>query len=95
MKEPLKDRVRLEHIVEAINNVISFTKGKTLEDFKVGGLLYYAVVKNVEIIGEAAFHLTKAFCQAHPETDWKGIMSLRHILVHVKRKFHEQRMDFR
>ena len=82
MREPLKDRIRLEHIVEAINKVFNFTEGKTIDDFKVGNMMYYAVVKNMEIIGEAAFRLTKAFCEAHPETDWNGIMSLRHVLVH-------------
>ena len=82
MREPLKDRTRLEHIVDAINKVFKFTEGKTCGDLRVGDILYYAVVKNIEIVGEAAFHLTKAFCENHPETDWNGIMKLRHVLVH-------------
>ncbi len=82
MREPLKDRSRLEHIIDAINKVFVFTEGKTCDDLRVGDMLYYAVVKNIEIVGEAAFHLTKAFCENHPETDWNGIMKLRHVLVH-------------
>lgn len=39
-------------------------------------------MKNVEVVGEAAFMLTKAFKAAHPETPWKMIESMRHILVH-------------
>ncbi len=82
MREPLKDRTRLEHIVEAINKVFKFTEGKTCDDLHMGDVLFYAVVKNIEIVGEAAFHLTKEFCKNHPETDWNGIMKLRHVLVH-------------
>ena len=82
MREPLKDRARLEHIVDAVDKVFKFTEGKTCDDLRVGDMMFYAVVKNIEIVGEAAFHLTKAFCQNHPETDWNGIMRLRHVLVH-------------
>lgn len=82
MREPLKDRVRLEHIVDSINKVIKYTEGKTCDDLRVGDMMFYAVVKNIEIIGEAAYHLSKAYCKNHPETDWNGIIKLRHVLVH-------------
>jgi len=39
-------------------------------------------MKNMEVVGEAVFMLTKAFKTAHPETPWKMIESMRHILVH-------------
>ena len=45
-------------------------------------MLFYAIVKNLEIIGEAAYMLTPAFKDRHPETPWKRIIGLRHILVH-------------
>lgn len=82
MREPLKDRVRLEHIAESIDNVLSFTKGKTCEDLSSDKMLFYAVVKNLEIIGEAAYRLTKSFRKEHPETEWDGIIRLRNVLVH-------------
>ncbi len=82
MREPIKDKIRLEHIHDAINNVLSFTNGKTLDQIENDKILYFAVVKNIEIIGEAAYHLTKAFCQEHPETEWQGIMRMRNVLVH-------------
>lgn len=82
MREPLKDRIRLEHIVEAINKVFKYTEGKTCDDLRTTDMMFYAVVKNIEIVGEAAYHLTKAYCRSHPDTDWDGIMKLRHVLVH-------------
>ena len=57
-------------------------KGVTFGELTANKLLYYAVMKNVEVVGEAAFMLTKAFKVAHPETPWKMIESMRHILVH-------------
>lgn len=82
MREPLKDRIRLEHIVEAVNKVFKYTENKTYDSLRSDDMLFYAVVKNIEIVGEAAYHLTKTFRNTHPETDWKGIVSLRHVLVH-------------
>ena len=82
MREPLKDRIRLEHIQTAINNIFQFTEGKTIDQLNDDTMLFYATVKNIEIIGEAAYHLTKAFCQEHPETPWNDVMRMRNILVH-------------
>ena len=82
MREPIRDKGRLEHIVDAIDNIFSFAKGKTVDVLDSEKLLFYAVVKNIEIIGEAAFRLTKEFRQQHPETPWSSIVLMRHVLVH-------------
>lgn len=82
MRERARDKGRLEDIIEYSDRVTQFVQGKSSEDFGSDGLLYYAVMKNVEVVGEAAFMLTKAFKVAHPKTPWKMIESMRHILVH-------------
>ena len=82
MREPLKDRIRLEHIQMAIDNIFQYTDGKTIQQLNDYTMLFYATVKNIEIIGEAAYHLTKAFCKEHPETPWNDVMRMRNILVH-------------
>lgn len=82
MREPLKDRTRLEHIVESIDNIFSFTNSKSADDLSVDKMLFYAVVKNIEIIGEAAYHISQAFRNTHPETKWEDIMRMRNVLVH-------------
>ena len=82
MRERIRDKERLEHIINAIDNVFSFAKGKTVDELDADKMLLYAVVKNIEIIGEAAFRLTKEFCQKHPETPWISIVTMRHVLVH-------------
>ena len=82
MRDRARDKGRLEDIIEYSNNVTNFIQEVTFEEFAKGNLLYYAVMKNVEVVGEAAFMLTKAFKVAHPETPWKMIESMRHIPVH-------------
>ncbi len=82
MREPIKDQGRLEHIMQSIANLQNFSKGKTLEDLENDHILYFALVKNIEIIGEAAYMLSEEFKSTHTDTNWRDIISMRHVLVH-------------
>ena len=44
--------------------------------------MYFAIVKNIEIIGEASYMLSLDFKAAHPDTNWNVIVAMRHFLVH-------------
>ena len=82
MREKLKDKGRLLHILEAIDNLIEFTDGISFEEYQGSKILRFAVIKNLEIIGEAAYLLTEKFKSEHPETEWESITYMRHVLVH-------------
>ena len=82
MREPLKDRIRLEHIAAAADNIARYTHDKTYDDLQADDMMCYAVVYNILAIGEAVYHLTKAFRVAHPDTPWDVIMRMRNILAH-------------
>jgi len=82
MREQPKDRNRLEHILEATETILSRTEGMTREELTEDKVFFYGIVYQTLIIGEAAYHLTKAFCKAHPETPWMQIAKMRHNLVH-------------
>ena len=82
MREPRKDRERLEHMKTAIDRILRYTSGKSYEDLVSDDMMYYAVVKNIEIIGEAANMLTQSFQQSHPETPWKMVKGMRNYIVH-------------
>ena len=82
MREPERDQGRLQDIIQAANHIISFTEGRSLEDLSVDKLRYFAVVKNVEIIGEAAYMLSPEFKQVHSSIPWNDIIRMRHVLVH-------------
>lgn len=82
MREKPRDPSRLHHMLHAISKVEEFLKGKSEEEFVSDSLLFYGVVKNIEIIGEAAYMLTPEFRENHPLTPWREITGMRHFLVH-------------
>ena len=82
MRERIRDLGRLQHILEHIDRAEQFMQGKTLADLENDTMLRYAVVKCLEIIGEAAYMLTIEFKDSHPQTPWNSIIKMRHVLVH-------------
>ena len=82
MREPLRDKERLEHMLAAAERVIRYTSDKTFDDLKADDMMYYAVVKNIEIIGEAANLLSSEFVDSHPATPWKQVRGMRNYIVH-------------
>lgn len=82
MREPRRDKERLEHILQAINRVRRYTTNKTYTDLVADDMMYYAVVKNIEIMGEAANMLTSDFINSHPQTPWKMVRGMRNYIVH-------------
>ena len=68
MREPVRDRERLEHIKDAIERIQDNIKAVSLDNLSSNVLMYYGVVKNIEIIGEAAYNITNAFRNSHQET---------------------------
>ena len=69
-------------MLQAIERICRYTKGKNFEDFIADDMMYYAVVKNIEILGEASNMLTEVFRQAHPKTPWKQVNGMRNYIVH-------------
>ena len=82
MREKPRDKGRLLHILEAIDNLFEFSSNISFEEYQGNKMLRFAIIKNLEIIGEATYLLTEKFKQDHPETEWEAIVYMRHILVH-------------
>ena len=82
MRERIRDRGRLEDIVEYSDNVMKLIEGYSLEEFEKDPRTYFSVMKNVEIVGEAAYMLSKDFKETHPDTPWTVVQGMRHVLVH-------------
>lgn len=62
--------------------MIEFTREMDFEHFRQDKLCYFATIKNIEIIGEAAYMISQDFKASHPEIPWEGIIRMRHVLVH-------------
>ena len=78
-----EDRIRLQHMRDAARDALSFAEGKARGDLDGDRQLVLAVVKCVEIVGEAASKVSNE-AQAHlPELPWADIIAMRHRLVHA------------
>jgi len=72
----------LFHIAESFRNVLEYTDGIDYTTFVGDKMRKDAVIRNYEIIGEAAKNVSDEFRRAHPEIDWRGLAGLRDILIH-------------
>lgn len=82
MREEVRDIERLEHMLEAMNTLLDYKEHHTLEEAKANPIIYFGLVKHVEIIGEAVYKLTLQYRVEHPEVNWGDIERMRHVLVH-------------
>ena len=82
MREPSRDPSRIEHIMLAIAKIEEYTDGITFEQLTADSMRMHATIYNIQIIGEAAYKLTKEFKEAHPEVPWTLMEKMRHVLVH-------------
>ena len=55
---------------------------KTFDDIVSDKILRHALTWNVQVIGEASNRLSKEFLEAHPATNWRGVIGMRNVLVH-------------
>ena len=82
MREHSRDKERLAHILDAISVIENGLSTYPKEELLNNRLLYYGLVKQIEIIGEAANMLTHEFRDEHKEVDWRPIVAMRNVLVH-------------
>lgn len=76
------DKLYLSDILEAIKNIQAYIKGLSYAKVSKQRMIIDAVIRNLEIIGEAAKHISKDTKSKHPEIEWKKIAALRNILIH-------------
>ena len=69
-------------MIDAIEKVQIYTNGFTFESFDKNGLVQDAVVRNLEILGEAAKKVQDEIKMQFPETEWRKMTGLRDILIH-------------
>ena len=82
MREEVRDIERLQHILQAADVLINYKDNHTLEEAQADPIVYYGLVKHVEIIGEAVYKLTLGYREKHNEVNWDDIERMRHVLVH-------------
>jgi uncharacterized protein with HEPN domain len=78
-KDPV---IFLTHIIESINLIEDFSKNLTLKELENSKLKQYAIIRAIEVIGEAAKNLPSEFIIKYPEVKWKDMVGTRDRVIH-------------
>lgn len=82
MTGKIADKVRFQHILDAIEEIEKYVGKIDFNKFKGNSMMKFACVKQLEIIGEASNMISEATKDKYPEIEWRKIVGLRNILVH-------------
>ncbi len=82
MRDRLKDSGRLQHMLDMALLLEAEKNNYSLNKIKSDRVAFYGLSKIVEIIGEAAYMITKEYKSLHTEIPWRQIEGMRHVLVH-------------
>jgi len=76
------DLVYLRHMLDAIEKIDRYLSDVDYEVFAANDMAIDAVVRELEIIGEAARNLSAPFAEEYPEMPWRRIKAMRNVLIH-------------
>ncbi len=76
------DSVYLKHILDAISKVEEYTRGTSKKDFASKTMIQDAVIRQIEIIGEASKQVSADLKRKHSQVPWKDIAGMRDKLIH-------------
>ena len=77
------DSVRLRHMIDAIEAAMEFAEGRSRQDLDSDEMLLFALVRAVEIVGEAAARVSGEGRAETPGMPWSAIVGMRNRLVHA------------
>jgi uncharacterized protein with HEPN domain len=77
------DRVRLRHALDASNAAMRFVEGRDRADLDTDEMLLFALVRAIEIVGEALSRVTEETRAELPDLPWASIVGMRNRLVHA------------
>jgi uncharacterized protein with HEPN domain len=72
----------LRDLLDSIEKIQNFIKGVDFEGFKKDDKTKFAVIRALEIIGEATKHISEEFRKKYPEIPWKDMAGMRDVLIH-------------
>ena len=78
-----EDRVRLRHMLDAARQAQSFAEGENRGSLENDRKLVFALLKAVEVIGEAASQISKDTRKTFPLIPWADVIGMRHRLIHA------------
>ncbi|MBM3556523.1 MAG: DUF86 domain-containing protein [Alphaproteobacteria bacterium] len=82
MKRTFDDDDYLQHIEDAIAKIDRYMTGKSDADFLSDEVIQDAIIRNLEVIGEAVSKLSEGLKKGNPDVAWIGISGMRNRLIH-------------
>ena len=76
------DSIYIDHILNSINRVLDYISSKNRESFESDLVTQDAVVRQLEILGEATKRVSKEFRSKHPGIPWSDMAGMRDVLIH-------------
>ncbi len=76
------DSIYIDHILNSINRILYYISGKDREEFEADLLTQDAVVRQLEVIGEATKRVSKELRSKHPDIPWADMAGMRDVLIH-------------
>lgn len=73
---------RIKHILDAIDRIRVYTRDLDLESFSANSMIVDAVIRNFQVIGEAARLIPDNIQSSHRDIPWRDMQRMRHVLVH-------------
>lgn len=77
------DAVRIRHMIDAAESALDFTRGRTRTDLDKDTMLQFALVRAVEVVGEAASKISAEGRAELPQVRWAAITGMRNRLTHA------------
>lgn len=75
-------KVILEEMLESAHAIQEYTASRTIDEFRSQRMVQDAVIRRIEILGEAARSLPSEWTRQHPEVPWPQIIAMRNRLIH-------------
>lgn len=86
------DAAYLWDMLDAAKAAMSFSEGTNFEQYSHDRKAQWAVERAIEIIGEAARHVSSVFQNSHPEIPWLQIVAQRNVLAHEYGEIQQERL---
>lgn len=80
---PSRDAIRLQHMLDAANEALSFATGRKRDDLNRDRMLVNALLRSIEVIGEAASRVGAETRTRYPAIPWLQVVGMRNRLIHA------------
>ncbi len=78
-----EDAIRLRHMLDAVEEAAEFIAGASRSDLDTNRMLAFALVRAIEIVGEAAGRVSQETRSAYPDLPWREMAGMRNRIIHA------------